>query len=150
MRDPRDIYQENLDRVAVRLWARDFDGVCDLLLVPPPVGTGAGVEDGGAIRRNLADYCRSLDEFGAQGYHRLCLEAAYTSDEGVQIRGRHRTFVLAGGAHVIPPYDCEMDLLMTPHGWKAARLRLLADSVAIPIIDPAEFRPRENATESLP
>lgn len=149
MRTAKEIYQENLDSVAVCLWAHDYEGVCNLLVIPDGLYIGDGyatVKDRQGLLRHVETYRSRLEQLGAEGYHRLCLEASFVGEAGGRIRGRHRTFVLRGGKRLIDPYDGEMDLLRMPDGWKASALKVRDPNEALSFIDPSAFLRREHGS----
>ena len=118
----RAIYQANLDAVSRAVWEQDIDAALAHLELPNRMATQDTefiLVDAAELLRAIANLRESLTRLGATGFHRICQDAVVDPSRPDRIIGRHRSYVLRGGSHVLPPYESQMSLVQTAAGWKA-------------------------------
>ncbi len=115
-----EIYQGHLDIVTEAFWARNFDNVRPHMLLPGTMrlkDVAREISDWDGRRALFDDQRDGLDAMGATEYHRLVVEAAFSTPD--RIEGSHLSYVIRGGSLVVSPYLSRMPLVRTPAGWKA-------------------------------
>ena len=136
------IYQDWLDRIAVALWASDFETVAAAMHYPHMMQTEDGevwFHDPEQTIQGARDFRRYLASMGAQAYMRLCTQAHFTH-ENKGILGNHTTYVIRGGTYVIAPFTNEMTLTCRDGKWLGAGTRAACTNHECTILSPAQLR----------
>ncbi|KIT18143.1 hypothetical protein [Jannaschia aquimarina] len=121
--DPREIYQDWLDRCAVLLWEEDFERAADLMVYPHRIDTserGQMIESREDLIQCAASLRQNLHSLMATSYFRVCREARYVAPD--RIEGHHTTYILRGATPVTRPFENEMTLRLEDGEWKGAGL----------------------------
>ena len=122
MSDAAAIYQAWLDRVAAALWNGDHARVAASMAYPHVMATEDGAvhfETPEKLAEASAEFRTTLTRMGAQAYHRICTDAAFSATD--RIDGRHMTYILRGGTYVVPPFANKMTLVQQDGGaWLGA------------------------------
>lgn len=116
------IYQANLDAVSQAIMTGDLPllrqhiAIPILLSGPTSEIVVSSVEE---LEIVVSDYREELIGKGFTAYRRTCIEAQVQPGQSDMIVGRHRTEIMAGRNHLLPPYECKLALMLIDGGWKA-------------------------------
>lgn len=122
----RSIYQRQLDVVTRAFLAGRLEEVLDNMAFPNVMETAEGttvIRDATEMMSCLQAQAKSMQRLRVTEYHRICTEAAFTSDAQTEIVGRHVTHFLSGGQRAVPPYEAVMTLRLVDDGWRSVGLR---------------------------
>lgn len=143
----RGIYQCYLDDVSSNLWNDDSIRVSAKIYYPHVIRMPHGVRVITSAEEQIRDakaFRESLDALGATAFHRHCREARFDPGDPGRIIGVHTTYIIRGGSHLTPPYDCAMSILRQADGtWlsDAIRVSVRENSMAYYLPDNRSDRP---------
>jgi hypothetical protein len=122
MTQARAIYQANLDAVSEAIMTGDLQLLCRHIAIPIMLYGPASEVVVSSIEEMeilIADYRAQLIAKGFTAYRRHCLTAQMQPGPSNMIVGRHRTEIMAGLSHVVPPYECTLALMQIDGAWMA-------------------------------
>lgn len=138
MNDPKDIYQDHLDRISRALWDGDFDTVCANMHLPKRIETAdrvAVMETVEDMQASLVSFRDSMLRLGATAYHRVCRSVTRDADPDL-LHGIHRTYIMRGGQYVLDPYDVAMELRRVDGRWLGSTIRSHLRNATCTVISP--------------
>ena len=122
MTQARAIYQANLDAVSEAIMTGDLHllrrhiAIPIMLYGPASEVVVSSIEE---MEILISDYRAQLIAKGFTAYRRHCLTAQVQPGPSKMIVGRHRTEIMAGLNHIVPPYDCTLALMRIDGAWMA-------------------------------